>query len=308
MDWTVLQHSDFYAGILRTATPLALAALGGVITERSGVTNIGLEGIMLIGAFFGAWISFSTGNAWLGLLAAVLFGALIAFIHGVVSITFRADQIISGVAINLIGTGLTSFLYATYAANGFSDMPGTPDVKIPGISAIPGVGPVIGSQNSIVYIMLFLVIAAHVLLFSTTLGLRIRAVGEQPRAAETVGINVFAIRYLCVTLSGALAGLGGAYLSLGLVQDFNFDMTAGQGFIALAAMIVGKWTPFGAFAACLLFGFGQQIQTSGLVLQPSFAGNLVQIAPYVITLVAVAGFVGRAIPPAADGVPYDPAK
>ena len=169
-------------------------------------------------------------------------------------------------------------------------------------------GPVIGSQNSIVYIMLFLVIATHVLLFTTTLGLRIRAVGEQPRAAETVGINVFAIRYLCVTLSGALAGLGGAYLSLGLVQDFNFDMTAGQGFIALAAMIVGKWTPFGAFAACLLFGFGQQIQTSGLVLQPSFAGNLVQIAPYVITLVAVAGFVGRAIPPAADGVPYDPAK
>ena len=308
MDWTVLQQSDFYAGILRTATPLALAALGGVITERSGVTNIGLEGIMLIGAFFGAWISFSTGNAWLGLLAAVLFGALIAFVHGVVSITFRADQIISGVAINLIGTGLTSFLYATYAANGFSNMPGTPDVKIPGISAIPGVGPVIGSQNSIVYIMLFLVIATHVLLFTTTLGLRIRAVGEQPRAAETVGINVFAIRYLCVTLSGALAGLGGAYLSLGLVQDFNFDMTAGQGFIALAAMIVGKWTPFGAFAACLLFGFGQQIQTSGLVLQPSFAGNLVQIAPYVITLVAVAGFVGRAIPPAADGVPYDPAK
>jgi len=308
MDWTVLQQSDFYAGILRTATPLALAALGGVITERSGVTNIGLEGIMLIGAFFGAWISFSTGNAWLGLLAAVFFGALIAFVHGVVSITFRADQIISGVAINLIGTGLTSFLYATYAANGFSNMPGTPDVKIPGISGIPGVGPVIGSQNSIVYIMLFLVIATHVLLFTTTLGLRIRAVGEQPRAAETVGINVFAIRYLCVTLSGALAGLGGAYLSLGLVQDFNFDMTAGQGFIALAAMIVGKWTPFGAFAACLLFGFGQQIQTSGLVLQPSFAGNLVQIAPYVITLVAVAGFVGRAIPPAADGVPYDPAK
>ena len=308
MDWTVLQQSDFYAGILRTATPLALAALGGVITERSGVTNIGLEGIMLIGAFFGAWISFSTGNAWLGLLAAVFFGALIAFVHGVVSITFRADQIISGVAINLIVTGLTSILYATYAANGFSNMPGTPDVKIPGISAIPGVGPVIGSQNSIVYIMLFLVIATHVLLFTTTLGLRIRAVGEQPRAAETVGINVFAIRYLCVTLSGALAGLGGAYLSLGLVQDFNFDMTAGQGFIALAAMIVGKWTPFGAFAACLLFGFGQQIQTSGLVLQPSFAGNLVQIAPYVITLVAVAGFVGRAIPPAADGVPYDPAK
>jgi len=308
MDWTVLQNSDFYAGILRTATPLALAALGGVITERSGVTNIGLEGIMLIGAFFGAWIAYSTGNAWLGLLAAILVGALVAFIHGVVSITFRADQIISGVAINLIGTGLTSFLYATYAANGFSNMPGTPDVKIPGLSAIPGLGPVIGSQNSIVYIMLALVIVAHILLFSTTLGLRIRAVGEQPRAAETVGINVLAIRYLCVTLSGALAGLGGAYLSLGLVQDFNFGMTSGQGFIALAAMIVGKWTPFGAFAACILFGFGQQIQTSGLVLQPSFAANLVQIAPYVITLVAVAGFVGRAIPPAADGVPYDPAR
>ncbi len=308
MDWTVLTYSDFYAGILRTATPLALAALGGVITERSGVVNIGLEGIMLVGAFFGAWLSFSTGSPWLGLLAAILFGALVAFVHGVVAITFRADQIISGVAINLIGTGLTSFLYATYAANGFSNMPGVPDVKIPGLSAIPGVGPVLGQQNIIVYIMLFLVVATNVLLFSTTLGLRIRAVGEQPRAAETVGINVFALRYLCVTLSGALAGLGGAYLSLGPNDDFNFDMTAGAGFIALAAMIVGKWTPLGALAACLLFGFGQQIQTSGLVVQPSFAGNLVQIAPYLITLIAVAGFVGRAVSPAADGVPYDPAK
>jgi ABC-type uncharacterized transport system permease subunit len=308
MDWTVLQNSDFYAGILRTATPLALAAMGGVITERSGVTNIGLEGIMLVGAFFGAWISYSSGNAWLGLLAAVLFGSLVAFVHGVVSIAFRADQIISGVAVNLIGTGLTSFLYATYAANGFSAMPGIPSVTIPVLSGIRGVGPVLGTQNTIVYVMLVLIVVVHVLLFGTTLGLRIRAVGEQPRAAETVGINVFLVRYLCVTLSGALAGLGGAYLSLGPTQDFNFDMTAGAGFIALAAMIVGKWTPIGAFAACLLFGFGQQIQTSGLVLQPSFSANLVQIAPYVITLVAVAGFVGRAVPPAADGVPYDPAR
>lgn len=307
MDWTVLQHSDFYAGILRTATPLALAALGGVITERSGVTNIGLEGMMLIGAFFGAWIANSSGSPWIGLLAAMCFGGAIALVHGVLSITFRADQIISGVAINLVGTGLTGFLYETYAANGFPNLPSIPDLKIPVLSGIPGVGPVIGSQNSIVYIMLLLVLGATFLLFYTTLGLRIRAVGEQPRAADTVGINVFFIRYLCVTLSGALAGLGGAYLSLGLVQNFTIGMSAGQGFIALAAMIVGKWNPLGALAACLLFGFGQQIQTSGLVT-PGFAGNMVTIAPYLITLIAVGGFVGRSTAPAADGVPYDPAK
>lgn len=308
MDWSVLAGSDFYAGILRTATPLALAALGGVITERSGVTNIGLEGMMLIGAFFGAWIANSTGNAWVGLLAALLFGAIMALIHGVIAITFRGDQIVSGVAVNLVGLGLTGFLYETYTPNGFPSLPTIPDLRIPGLSAIPGLGPVIGTQNSIVYITLALFVLGHLLLFNTTLGLRIRAVGEQPRAADTVGINVFTIRYLCVTLSGALAGLGGAYLSLGLVDNFTVNMTYGRGFIALAAMIVGKWTPAGAFAACLLFGFGQQIQTSGLVPQPSFAGNAVAIAPYLITLVAVAGFIGRAVPPAADGIPYDPAK
>ncbi len=307
MDWHVLAGSDFYAGMLRTATPLALVALGGLFTERSGVVNIGLEGMMLTGAFFGAWIANAVGSAWIGLLAAILFGALIALVHAVLSITFRANQIISGVAINLLGLGLTGFLYETYTPNGFNSLPAVPDLRIPGLASIPGLGDVIGTQNSIVYITVLLFIVGHFLLFNTTLGLRIRAVGEQPRAADTVGINVYAIRYLCVTLSGALAGLGGAYLSLGLVDSFSVNMTAGRGFIGLAAMIVGKYTPFGALAACLLFGFGQQIQTSGIVPQPSFAGNAVAIAPYVITLIAVAGFIGRAIPPAADGVPYDPA-
>ncbi len=307
MDWHVLATSDFYAGTLRTAVPLALPALGAVISERSGVVNIGLEGMMLIGAFFGAWFSALTGNPWIGLLAAILFGALIALAHGLVSITFRADQIISGVAINLFGLGLTGFLYETFTPNGFNNLPGIPDISIPDLASIPGLGPVIGAQNTIVYITIALFILGRLLLFNTTLGLRIRAVGEQPRAADTAGINVFFIRYLCVTISGALAGLGGAYLSLGLVDNFSVNMTYGRGFIALAAMIVGKYTPFGALAACLLFGFGQQIQTSGLVPQPSFAGNAVAIAPYLITLIAVAGFIGRAIPPAADGTPYDPA-
>lgn len=308
MDWSVLSHSDFYAGILRTATPLALVALGGVFTERSGVVNIGLEGMMLIGAFFGVWIAAGSGNAWLGLLAAVFFGALIALVHGVIAISFRADQIVSGVGINLLGLGLTGFLYETFTPNGFNSLAGIPDISIPGISSIPWVGEVIGKQNSLVYITVILFIGAHFLLFKTTLGLRIRAVGERPRAADTVGINVYQIRYLCVTLSGGLAGLAGAYLSLGLINNFSINMTSGRGFIGLAAMIVGKYTPFGALAACLLFGFGQQIQTSGLVQQPSFAGNVVAIAPYVITLIAVGGFIGRATPPAADGVPYDPAK
>ncbi len=306
MDWSVLQNSDFYAGILRTATPLTLAALGGVLTERSGVTNIGIEGMMLIGAFFGAWVANNTGNPWLGLLAAMVFGALVALIHGVVSITFRGNQIISGVAINLFGTGLTGFMYETFTPNGLPSLPTIPNISIPGLSGIPGVGPVIGTQNSIVYIMLGLLIVGHLFLFHTTLGLRVRAVGEQPRAADTAGINVFAIRYLCVTLSGALAGLAGAYLSLGLIGNFIVNISAGQGFIALAAMIVGKWTPFGAFAACLLFGFGQQIQTSQFV-GAGFAGNMVAIAPYLITLIAVGGFIGRATAPAADGIPYDPA-
>jgi ABC-type uncharacterized transport system permease subunit len=307
MDWSVLANSDFYAGMLLTATPLTLAALGGVMTERSGVTNIGLEGLMLIGAFFGAWISAKTGNPWVGLLAAMLFGGLIAGIHGVISITLRGNQIISGVAINLFGTGITGFLYETYTPDGFTNLPSIPNLKIPGLSSIPGVSTVIGNQNTIVYIMLGLVVVTHLVLFHTTLGLRIRAVGEQPRAAETVGVNVFAVRYLCVTLSGMLAGLGGAYLSLGLISNFAINMTSGQGFIALAAMIVGKWNPLGAFAACLLFGFGLQVQTSGLVNGSDFAGNIVSIAPYLVTLIAVAGFIGRATPPAADGVPYDPA-
>ncbi|HWE60399.1 MAG TPA: ABC transporter permease [Chloroflexota bacterium] len=307
MDWQVLATSAFYAGIISTAIPLALAALGGVITERSGVVNIGLEGMMLIGAYFGAWIGVSAGP-WIGLLAALLSGALVALLHGLVAITFRADQIVSGVAINLLGTGLTGFLYETYTPNGFLNLQTLPNWRIPGIASIPFVGDIIGNQNILVYITLLLFVAGQFLLFRTTLGLRIRAVGEQPRAADTVGINVFAIRYLCVTLSGALAGLAGAYLSLGLLGNFSVNMTAGRGFIALAAMIVGKYTPWGAFAACLLFGLGQQIQTSGLVVQPSFAGNAVAIAPYVITLIAVAGFIGRATPPAADGKPYDPAK
>ncbi|HXT36977.1 MAG TPA: ABC transporter permease [Chloroflexota bacterium] len=306
MDWSVLANSDFYAGILRTATPLTLAALGGVMTERSGVTNIGLEGLMLIGAFFGAWISASVGNPWVGVMGAMFFGGLIALIHGVVSIGLRGNQIISGVAINLFGTGITGYLYETYVSNGFTNLPSIPNLKIPGLSAIPGVGPVIGVQNSIVYIMLALVAITHLVLFHTTLGLRIRAVGEQPRAADTVGVNVYALRYLCVTISGMLAGLGGAYLSLGLISNFSINMTSGKGFIALAAMIVGKWTPLGALTASLLFGFGLQIQTSQLVNVSSFASNMVTIAPYLITLIAVAGFIGRATAPAADGVPYDP--
>ncbi|MGI8824404.1 MAG: ABC transporter permease [Chloroflexota bacterium] len=323
--WTILSDPNLWSGTLREATPLALAAMGGVISERSGVVNIAMEGMMLTGAFFGFVFTLLFSNVAVGLLAAIVTGGIMASFHAFAAIRLRADQIVVGMAVNLVALGLTSFLlFQKYSSNSLTTcLPPTPCTKgqlrtIPDwtvsvfhLDQIPALGSVLFQQNPLVYLMLLIVVLTHFLLFRTTLGLRIRAVGEHPRAADTAGINVQRLRYLSVILSGMLSGLAGGYLSLAVAYGFSDNMTAGRGFIALAAMIFGKWTPFGAFGACLLFGFGSQL---GYSLQNVVIGsfqvspNLISTLPYVVTIVALAGFIGRAIPPAADGLPYDPAE
>jgi general nucleoside transport system permease protein len=317
--------AGLFAGTLQYATPLTFGALGGLISERAGVVNIGLEGMMLTGAFFGIMAAEKTGSWELGLLGAAGFSALLASIHAVFAIHLRADQIVSGTAINILATGITAFLFQDiYGESGTPNTPTIPTVhianvpilhqvleainwvlqKIPGVSSIAtGVGNVFDSQNLMTWIALFLVVAAWFFLFRTTAGLRLRAVGEHPRAADTVGISVFRWRYVAVISSGALAGLGGAYLSFGFLDAFTNQMTNGRGFIALAALVFGKWKPFGLLGATLLFGFasalGDQLQTNA-----NISSDLVNILPYAFTLIALVGLVGRSTPPAADGVPY----
>ncbi|GAC1329332.1 MAG: ABC transporter permease [Chloroflexota bacterium] len=324
--WTIFANANLWQGTLREATPLALAAMGGVICERSGVVNIAMEGMMLTGAFFSVVFDLLFNNAALGLMAAVVTGGIMASFHAFAAIRLKADQIVVGMAVNLVALGLTSYLFATkFGQNNTPQacVPPTPcgngqlltipdwHVSFLHLDAIPGLGSVFFQQNPIVYATFLVVAAAHFFLFRTTLGLRIRAVGEHPRAADTAGINVQALRYLAVILSGLLSGLAGGYLALAVSFDFSDNMTAGRGFIALAAMIFGKWTPLGAFGACLLFGLGSQLEYSlqGVTFGSfQLSSSLVGIVPYLLTIVALAGFIGRATAPAADGIPYDPTR
>jgi len=304
-----------FASTIRAATPLILAALGGIFSERSGVVNIALEGIMLIGAFFAMLISYLGREAGLpplasalaGAVGAMVFGFLISMIHAVVSIRYRADQVVSGVAINILALGLTGFLLQQiFNTSGNSpSVPNLPAAPIPGLASIPVLGPIFFNQPPIVYIGLIAVPVAAFVLFRTPLGLRIRAVGEHPKAADTVGINVFRLRYLGVALSGVLAGLGGAYLSLGQLNIFTEGMTNGRGYIALAAVIFGKWSPWGALGACLLFGLADAVQISLQNAGVNIPSDFLLMLPYVLTLVALTGFIGRSNPPAASGVPYE---
>ena len=293
---------------LESGVLLLLPALGGVISERSGVVNIAMEGMMLTGAFTAVVAASAFGNPWMATLAAMIAGGLMALIHGFICIRFRANQIISGVAINIFALGLTAFLDNKITNfQGFNPLPSKlqlPYVQIPLLSQIPFFGQVLFQQNVIVYVGLFLLVAVNFMLFRTRLGLRIRSVGEHPQAADTAGINVYAIRYGSVIASGVLSGLAGAFLSIGITNLFNPNMTEGRGYIALAAMIFGKWTPIGAFIACLIFGLGTAVVSNNSSLNVS--RDLLSMLPYILTLLVLAGVVGRSIPPAADGQPYVP--
>jgi len=291
---------------LVTATPLTLAALGGMMSERSGVVNIALEGIMLTGAFVGYAAAFATHNLWLGVVAAILAGMLIAALHAVLSINFLVDQIVSGTVINILAVGITGVFYRNFIESQNTAGPGTlPQWNIPLLSQIPVLGPIFFQNQFVTYAMLVLIVLVHFTLFHTVWGLRTRACGEHPLAAETAGINVYFVRYVNVIASGALAGLGGAYFSLQQIGNFLPGMTGGRGFIGLAAMIFGHWTPVGAFLASLLFAGSDQV---GSRLQSVFHVPIplqfLGMIPYILTIVVVAGAMGRAIAPAADGKPY----
>ena len=293
--------SNLLVSAIRSAIPLSLAALGGVFSERTGVVNIALEGIMLVGAFTAVIVSGDTGSAWLGVLAAMVAGMAIAWLHAVVSIKYKADQVVSGTAINILAAGLTEFLLAKV----FGQAGQTGNVNA---ATLPSWLPFASFTERVTpfaYIAIVLVVVTHVVLFHTPLGLRLRAVGEHPRAADTVGINVFHMRYLGVLLSGLLGGLGGAALSVGLLNSFTVNMTTGRGFIALAAVIFGKWTPFGALAASLLFGFADALQTQAQIIGLKVASEFLLMSPYVLTMLALAGVVGRSTPPAEEGIPYE---
>ncbi|HEV2860690.1 MAG TPA: ABC transporter permease [Pyrinomonadaceae bacterium] len=278
---------------IRLATPLLLAALGGLYSERSGVINIALEGLMLAGAFTAAAVTHWAGNPWAGLLAGVAAGALVAAVHAVACIRFRADQVVTGTAINILMTGIPALVSGAF----FLSSGSTP--QIPRENLIP--------WTPIVLAFLVLVPLTYYVLYYTPFGLRLRAVGENPAAADAAGVSVPWMRYTAVIISGALAGVGGAYLSIGQSSLFTRNMTSGRGFIALAALIFGKWRPVQTMLACLLFGFTEAIaiQLQGVRFGGEEIPNqFVQIIPYVLTIVVLAGFIGQARAPRALGIPY----
>jgi ABC-type uncharacterized transport system permease subunit len=310
----VVVWSALGAATLRYATPLTFAAIGGLYCERSGVINVALEGMLLTGAFFGIWgaiwaHSWAGGWAWVvGLVTAALAGMALAAVHAVWAIQFKVDQIISGTAINFLALGITGYLFID--KYGDSGTPGNvtdygiPDIHIPFLQNWYFIGPIIGQLNLMIWVSFALLIATYIFVFRTPYGLRLRSVGEHPRAADTVGISVYKIRYIAVIGSGAIAAMGGAYLSLGFVHSFNENMTAGTGFIGLAALVFGKWRPFPTWGATLLFGFSSALADRLPSAYGNQWGTLFQALPYVLTLIAVAGVIGRSIGPAAAGRPY----
>ncbi len=307
---------DLFAAAFRMATPLALAAIGGTICERSGVVNIALEGIMLTGAFFGTATVLATGNPWLGVLAAVAAGMAISSVHAAASINLRSNQVVSGTAINLLALGVTGFLMELWYRH-----PGTTDpirVLRPIFSfSSPGgdvlaeawrwINGIVFSHTPIVYLTVLIAVSAHFAVYRTKWGLRLRAMGEHPRAVDTAGLNVYRGRWVAVIMSGALSGLAGANLTIEQVGSFTENMTNGRGFIALAANIFGRWTPIGSYLASLLFGFADALQIKLQILRGviSVPPQFFLMLPYVLTVVVLAGVIGRAVAPAAVGEPYE---
>lgn len=312
LTWAAAGKSINLAGIVNTtllkAVPLTLGALSGVLCERSGVVNIAIEGMMLMGAMVASLVASVTDSLWIGLLAAVLSSAMLGLVHSVLSIKYKTNQIISGTAINIFSIGLTSYISARFLQVNQLELntPGVfPPIEIPLLSSIPFIGPILFKQNFFVYAMFALLILLQVGLYYTRWGLRLRSVGEHPRAADTLGINVFRTRYMAVLLGSMVAGLGGAYFTIGSVGGFDEVMTAGRGFISLAAMIFGNWNPFGSFGAGLLFGFSDSIASRLAILGVKIPSEFLLMTPYIVTMIVLAGVVGRSKMPAADGVPYE---
>jgi simple sugar transport system permease protein len=298
---------DTASGTLELAVPLVLGALAGVLGERSGVVNVAIEGQFLMGAFGAALVGTMATSVWAGLFSAAIGGVLIAGFLAVLAIRFLVDQVVVGIVLNLLALGMTGFLYERLMqtdAQSYNEPPRMPEWRIPGLADIPVVGPVLFDTNLLVWLALILVFVVHFGLTRTRWGLRTRAVGEHPTAADTVGIRVRGLRYLNVLLGGVIAGAGGAYFTLVATGSFNKNMTAGAGFIALAALIFGRWTPFGALGAALFFGFAQKLATYLSVAGSSVPSQFLNMLPYLATIIAVAGLVGRVRAPAADGQPY----
>ncbi len=289
------------ASTIRQSTPLVLGALCGLIGERSAVINIGIEGQMLLGAFVGFLVNVWTGNLLVAVFAAILTGALMGLLLAYMSVTLKMDQIIGGTVINILALGLTGYFYQVGLTTEGKMQP----ISLGPLADIPIIGPAIFNNPPITYATFVLVILVHYVLFYTKWGLRTRAVGEHPRAADTLGVDVFKVRYVNVIVAGAIAGLAGAFLTLEAVGSFERAMTNGRGFVALAVMLFGKYTPLGAWGAALFFGFASAMQTqlqfAGINIPHQFIGML----PYILTIIVLSGFVGRTRVPAADGVPYD---
>lgn len=311
LTWSIRGASLNLTGLVEStflrAVPFLLGALSGIMCERSGIINIAIEGMMLTAAFISVIVASATDNLWIGLAAGLVSGGLIAGIHAVLSIKFKVDQIISGTVINIFAVGITNYLSLRWLIiNQELNNSGTfPKLPIPGLSQIPIVGTVLFNQNVLFYSALVLMLVVNFVLFSTRWGLRTRAVGEHPKAADTLGVNVFKIRYTNVVLAGMIAALAGCFLTLGSVGRFDKLMTNGRGFIALAAMIFGNWNPFGAFGASLLFGFADSLQLKLQILTSVIPSEFLLMAPYLATMIVLAGVVGRVRPPAAEGTPYE---
>ncbi|MFN2227231.1 MAG: ABC transporter permease [Anaerolineae bacterium] len=310
---TSLNLPGMIQATLTAATPLTLGAMAGILCERSGIINIAIEGMMLTGAFAAVAFASIFDSLWMGLLAASLVAGLMALLHAVLSIKYKVDQIISGTVINILAAGGTRFLNLRILEPAGLSTPGSfPLLRIPVLADIPIIGPILFENQPTVFIMLILLVAVNFVIFSTPWGLRMRACGEHPRAADTVGVHVNRMRYISVLLGGLIAGIGGAYFSLGVVGTFEDGMTRGQGFVALAAMIFGNWNPVGGFLAALLFGLADALQVKMQILKPvlpfidqPIPPEFLQMAPYILTIIVVAGVVGRVLAPAAEGKPYE---
>lgn len=287
------------ASTIRLAVPYTLAGLGGTYSERSGVVNIGLEGMMLTGAFTAVAVTNISGSAWLGLIMSLITGAILGLIHANVCVTFKSDQIVSGLAINIFAAGITVFFSWLFFNK--TQIQVESALRIPFLHDIPALNTLFTKIPPLVFLTALIVIASHLILFKSVFGLRLRSVGEHPKAADTLGVSVYKMRYLSVMISGALAAMGGAFLSLEHAHYFVKGISGGRGFIGLAAMIFGKWTPIGTAGAGLLFGFGEALKPYLPKVIPS---QFIDMLPYILTMIVLASAVGRATPPAADGIPY----